>query len=247
MDRPVNGDVRTRRDPASLGGAAADAFAEEILRDAAERTRIAVALSGGQTPRFFLRLLADRYAHRLPWDRIHLFWSDERYVPADDAESNYAAARVELIDRVPLPAANVHPVPVGKPTAAEAAAAYEKELRRFFSAGADTILPVFDLVLLGIGKDGHTASLFPGGEAVAENVRWAVAASAPAGELPARRITLTLPVINNARRVWFLVAGADKRRALRRALDGDASCPAALVRPRAGARWFVDRAAAGDK
>ncbi len=142
---------------------------------------------------------------RTPWERVHLFWGDERYVPHDDPASNYRMARESLIAHVPIPAENVHPMPTDLPQPEKAAEAYEAELRRFFGTGA----PGFDLQLLGLGVEGHTASLFPGSPALEEKERWVAAVVAPAK--PPQRLTLTLPVLNQGRNTLFLVTGADKR------------------------------------
>jgi len=236
MGPPLSGGIDVFPDPASLAAGAAAAFAGAAKEDVAARGRMAVLLSGGRTPRPCHRQIAAAPAGTIPWDGVHLFWGDERRVPAGDPESNFGAAQDDLVSRVPLPAANVHPAPVGEPTVEAVAARYEETLRRFFGDGAGAF-PVFDLVLLGLGLDGHVASLFPGGDWIAEDARWVTPVHAPPGAGPRERVSVTLPVINNARRVWFLAAGAAKAAILR----------AALVRPRGELRWFVDRAAAAKK
>lgn len=243
MGAPLRGGIDVFPDPAALAAGAAAAFAGAAREDVAARGRMAVALSGGHTPRPFHRQLAAAPAGTIPWERVHLFWGDERRVPAGDPESNFGAARNDLLCRVPLPPANAHPAPVEEPTARAVAARYERELRCFFGKQA-VAFPVFDLVLLGLGADGHVASLFPGGDWIAEDARWVVPVHAPAGAGPRERVSVTLPVINNARRVWFLAAGAAKAAILRAVRGGDERYPAALVRPRGELRWFVDRAAA---
>jgi 6-phosphogluconolactonase len=231
------------------GDALSRAALEELLRivdDAVkERGRFAIALAGGHTPAKLYQMWAqaEKRGVRTPWERVHLFWGDERYVPHDDPASNYRMARENLIAHVPIPADNVHPMPTDAAEPKKAAEAYEAELRRFFGTGA----PAFDLQLLGLGVEGHTASLFPGSPALEEKVRRVAAVVAPAN--PPQRLTLTLPVLNQARNTFFLVAGADKR-AIIAALRGESSerssrYPAARVQPSGPVVWFLDKAAAG--
>lgn len=228
-------------DREELSRAAAELFAAEAERGARERGRFAVLLSGGETPRRTYELLAEPpFRERVPWEKVHLFWGDERCVPADDERSNFRMARQALLDRVPVPPAHLHPIAcAGAPC--EAATAYEALLRSFFAP----FLPRFDLVLLGMGDDGHTASLFPGSNAVGETERWTAVTRRPGEEID--RVTVTLPLVNGAALVLFLVAGGGKAQVLRRVLTGEERgglLPAGLVRPAAGElRWFVDRAA----
>lgn len=214
--------------------------------------RFAVALSGGATPERLYRLLAtEPYASRLDWSRVHAFWGDERCVPPDDPASNYRMAREALLARVPIPAENVHRIR-GEDEPAAAAAAYERALRGAFATpdGPPHLSPGrrFDLVLLGLGGDGHTASLFPDTAALREGARW-VRAVRPAAVSPAR-VTLTPAVINAAAEVAFLVAGPAKAATLRRVREGPYrpdALPAQIVAPRAGRlRWLVDADAAAD-
>ncbi|HTS12808.1 MAG TPA: 6-phosphogluconolactonase [Candidatus Limnocylindrales bacterium] len=215
------------------------------LREAVEqRGRFAIALSGGHTPAKMYALWASEpYRSETPWDRAHLFWSDERYVPPDDPLSNFRMTREALISRVPIPAANVHAVPTTLPTPQAAADAYEKDLRNFFGASA----PQFDVQLLGLGPEGHTASLFPGSAALAEKNRWVLPVEVDA--TPPRRLTFTPVVLNQGRKTMFLVAGKDKREivsALRNEPDAAArQYPAAQIRPNGDVLWLLDRAAAG--
>lgn len=223
------------------------AAADEVVRSAEEAVRehgfFAWALSGGSTPRDLYRLLASPpYRDRLPWNAMHVFWGDERHVPPGDPDSNFRMAREAMLDAVPLPPQNVHRIHAEEPDAEVAAKAYEAELREFFHvAGGDW--PRFDLVLLGLGKDAHTASLFPGGKAVHESGRLVVAPWVAAQNT--FRITLTPPVLNHARLVVFLAAGDDKAEPLRAVLEGARDperYPAQIVE---GNRlWLVDRAAA---
>lgn len=203
----------------------------------ARRGRFVVALSGGSTPRATYRLLAtEPHASAIDWLRVQVFWGDERCVPPHHADSNYRVARRALLDHVDLPARNVHRIR-GELTPEEAAAAYRAELEAALGDRGR-----FDLILLGLGPDGHTASLFPGTTALEEGQRAVVAVHLE--ELGAWRVTLTLPVLNAARHVMFLVSGADKANALARVLEGE-RLPAGLVQPSDGSlTWLVDRKAA---
>jgi 6-phosphogluconolactonase len=227
------------------------AAAEEILRAAddavAQRGRFTIALSGGSTPRNLYTLIAANAGASLPWDQMFFFWGDERHVPPDDPDSNYRMAKETLLSKAPIPPGNAFPIPAENPDAAAAAEAYEQTLRKFFDL-APGEFPRFDLILLGIGPDGHTASLFPDTVALQERSRLVVANWVE--KLKTDRITLTLPVLNAARRVAFLVSGIDKAAALHEVLEGNGPAekyPSKLVQPSAGKLiWFVDRAAASE-
>ena len=244
-----NAAAMTRRvlildDAKAVAEAAAKAVAAAITEARARRGRALLALSGGETPRrTFARLAADPYRTGIPWSDTQIFWSDERCVPATDPASNAAMANEVLLSRVPSPG-GVHPV--RGDLGADAAAADYDRLLRSFSGGAHP--PRLDLILLGVGADGHTASLFPGGELVGEpgdDGPWAMAATAPTAPKP--RVTMTLPVLNAARAILFVVTGADKRPALASILGTppDLSLPAARVRPATGrVTWLLDRDAA---
>jgi 6-phosphogluconolactonase len=201
-----------------------------------------IVLSGGSTPRMLYGLLASDFRAQIPWANVQVFWGDERYVPPEDSRSNYRMAKEALLDHVPCPAANIHPMPTHFPSADAAARDYERTLRNHFVGE----WPHFDLVLLGIGDDGHTASLFPGSLALAERTRWVVAAQAPVD--PQVRLTLTLPALTRAAAVYVLVAGATKAEALRHVLEGAGDWikyPAAGVRLGTGSViWWADRDAA---
>lgn len=224
----------------------ADALVETTQKHTGDRCTW--ALSGGRTPRKLYRLLATDHQDRLPWDKVHIFWGDERCVPPTDAESNYAMAQQALLRHVPLRSDQIHRVP-GELAPPQGAADYEQQLQRFFNTSLSTT-PVFDVMLLGMGTDGHTASLFPGAPALQERSRWAVDAHAAHLD-PAWRVTLTLPLLTAARQVWFVVTGADKAPILREIFaDTQAAAakyPAAQVLLAAPhARWFCDAAAAGE-
>ncbi|HUC73148.1 MAG TPA: 6-phosphogluconolactonase [Stellaceae bacterium] len=205
------------------------------------RGRFAVNLSGGSTPRRLYQLLAEPpFRDAMPWDRVHWFWGDERFVPPDHPDSNYRMAREALLSRAPIPAANIHPVEtIGDPAAA--ARAYEQTLKSYYgSETLDPAHPLFDIELLGLGPDGHTASLFPGTKVLEERRRWAVEV---VGAKPEIRITLTYPPLESSRHTAFLVAGADKRDALARVLAGDQELPSARLHPVGELVRFVDEQA----
>jgi 6-phosphogluconolactonase len=235
--------VQVCPDSAALAQAAAAHWIARATEAIAARGRFAVALSGGATPRAAYALLATpAWADRVDWARVHVFWSDERCVPPNHPESNYRLAREALLDHVPLPGANVHRIHAEREPQ-EAAAEYERTLRVFFSAAP---APRFDLALLGLGVDGHTASLFPGTAAVYERERWVVAHYVP--QLTAWRVTLTSVVLDAADQVTFLVSGAQKAARLQQVLTGPYQpdvLPAQVVRPAPGhLLWLVDATAA---
>jgi len=204
-----------------------------------------MALAGGSTP---LRLYSLLARLDLPWRSVHLFWGDERMVPFENPSSNFGAARRAMLSSIDIPKGNVHPVPVDA-SPAEAAGLYESDLRDFFGVGKSSGGATFDLVILGMGEDGHTASLFPGSDALEERERWAVAVEAPEGAGPARRVTLTLPILNSAESALFLVSGREKADALHDVLQmgrhAASQYPAAMIRPEGTLLWFADSAAAG--
>jgi 6-phosphogluconolactonase len=205
----------------------------------------AVCLSGGSTPRRLYEWLATpAIASRFPWSRAHWFWGDERFVPHDHPDSNYRMARDAFLSRVSIPSDNIHAIPTDGLSPEQAAVAYEAVLKSFH--GVDILAPnrpLFDVTLLGIGEDGHTASLFPGQPALQENRRWVVAV---AGAKSEPRITLTYPALDSSREVAFLVTGEGKREVVARAQAGDWTIPAAMVRPVGRLHWFTDRAAASE-
>ena len=235
--------VRVFQDSEALSTAAAGRFVEILLERHASGGRCTVALSGGSTPRHVYELLGtEAYRGQVDWARLHVFWTDERCVPPTDSDSNYKMARDLLLSAVPLPGKNVHRVR-GEMGPNEAAQQYESEIRSFF--GDRKLLPVFDLVLLGAGVDGHTASLFPGAEALHERRRLAVPVFM---EAPQRsRVTLALPVLNNAAHVLILATGLPKTGVIHEIFENgnERQYPAGLVRPVNGSlEWFIDRDAA---
>jgi 6-phosphogluconolactonase len=232
-------DVRVCRDTRALAAAAASHIAEVLAAGVEEHGAASIALSGGRTPEELYRRLALR--DEVPWDRVDVYWGDERGVPHDDPRSNYRMARECLLDHVPVRRERVHAMPTHLPSLERGASEYERLLRERFAGE----WPRFDLVLLGIGEDGHTASLFPHAPALEEARRWVVAASAPVE--PRGRLTLTLPALTHARTISVLAAGPSKADALRRALEGppDPDCPASLIRAsRAPIVWWADSGSA---
>ena len=209
----------------------------------ASPSRFSVALSGGSTPKRLYEILAEApFRDRFPWERTHLFWGDERFVSLDSPDSNFRLAKHTLLDRVPVPPGNIHPMPTSG-TLGEAAAGYQATLQAYYDRESlDMERPLFDVMLLGLGDNGHTASLFPGAAALDETLAWV----APVTEgVPQPRLTLTYPAIACSRQVAFMVAGAGKAAAVRRVLEGDRSQPAARVSSAGELTWFLDRAADG--
>jgi 6-phosphogluconolactonase len=226
--------------------------AEALARDVAEwlcalarasSRNFAVCLSGGSTPRLLYQRLADAdIASRFPWSRAHWFWGDERFVPHDHPDSNYRMAHAAMLSRVPVPRDNIHAIPTAGLRPQQAAEAYAATLKHLYGAQAiEPDRPLFDVTLLGIGEDGHTASLFPGSPALDETERWVVAVI---GEKSSPRVTLTLPALNSTRDLVYLATGEAKRAMVARAQSGDATIPAARVHPTGRLHWFTDRAAA---
>ncbi|HEU5430138.1 MAG TPA: 6-phosphogluconolactonase [Thermomicrobiales bacterium] len=241
------GQVAIVADPDALAEAAATRFVAAVAAATNERGHAFVALSGGSTPKRMGKLLASAaFRERVDWDRLDLFWGDERWVPLDSPESNAGEALRDFIGRTPLPLRQVHPFPTDLATPADAAAAYEATLRAAF--GMADGAPRFDLILLGMGDDGHTASLFPHTKALAVRDRLATANFVP--KLDASRLTLTVPVFDAGRDVLFLVSGPGKADTLRQVLEGPDDperFPSQLIRPHPGSLlWLADRAAAAD-
>ena len=228
----------------ALAARAAAKFVEFVAEAVARQGAVSIALSGGSTPKKLYELLAGQnFREQIDWSHVHFFFGDERNVPPDSDDSNFKMANDAMFSRLAeeLPAANIHRV-AGESAAADAANSYEQELKDFFH----NELPRFDLVLLGMGPDGHTASLFPESSALDENMRWFVENWVE--KFAAYRLTLTFPVINNAAKVMFLVAGSDKAAVLSEVLSGaENKYPAQKVNPLSGELlWLIDQAAAGE-
>lgn len=254
----MNTELIISPDIETLSSRAAELVAGYAAEAVKMRGRFTLALAGGGTPRGLYETLASpAFRDRVPWESCLLFWGDERCVPPDDPESNYSLARRALLSKVPVVPDNVFRMPGEKEKPEIAARAYEEVLRARFptphpdgtAVSGGPAFPRFDLALLGMGDDGHTASLFPGSPVLDEKVRWVRHAAAPAGYPTRDRLTLTLPVLNAAARVMFLVTGVGKRKTLRRVFDtappGDPRLPASLVRPADGELiWLLDHAVA---
>jgi 6-phosphogluconolactonase len=240
-----NVEIRILTTPQELFEVAAEEVVRAATEAVAQRGQFTIALSGGSTPKNLFNLLATNARTVFPWDRTYFFWSDERHVPPADPESNYRMAEEIMLSKIPVNAGNVFRIAAENPDAAAVAEAYEQTLRKFFQLQPGQV-PVFDLILLGMGPDGHTASLFPNTAGLQEKTRLVIANWVD--KLKANRLTMTLPVLNSAREVAFLASGTDKAQVLRTVLEEDAppeQYPAKLVRPSNGRLiWFVDRAAA---
>jgi 6-phosphogluconolactonase len=227
-------------DPTALAKTAADRM---LARIAANSGRIAICLTGGSSQKKLFELLgSDAYRGRIPWDRTHWFISDERFVPPSDPLNNMGVARQTFLDEN-APIANIHPIPTNAANPDESAAEYARELKSFYDAEAlDPARPLFDCVLMGVGPDGHTASIFPGYPAVVETERWAVGVPQAHVAPFVARVTLTLPVLASCREMLFEVSGSQKREILTRVLGGE-NLPAGRARSIGETIWLVDRAA----
>ncbi|MGH7074280.1 MAG: 6-phosphogluconolactonase [Stellaceae bacterium] len=235
----MNGRVEISPDENSLAEFVADWLIAQMQASTGD---FRLVLSGGSTPRRLYGLLGVERRDHVPWHRLHLYWGDERFVPHTDPESNYGMTFDAMLRGTPISPDRLHPIPVTG-TPAEAAARYEALLQSHY--GADTFdpgRPLFDVILLGLGGDGHTCSLCPGSPALDEEARWVTVAER---ERPQPRITLTYPALRSSRYVAFLVTGAGKQPALLGALAGDVALPAARVRSEGEIIWFLDRPAAG--
>ncbi len=234
-------------DAEELNRRTAEQFVRLATKSVAATGRFTVALSGGSTPKALYSLLAGQtFQPLLPWPRVYFFWGDERCVPPDHPESNYGMARVTMLDKVPVPTENVYPVPTEEGNAQRVAAEYEGILSTFFDLNEGQ-QPRFDLILLGMGEDGHTASLFPGTAALQET---GTVTANPIQKLETHRITLTIPAINQASHIVFLVSGSSKASVLKEVLEGPyepTRLPSQSIQPVEGTLLFlVDRAAASE-
>lgn len=226
-------------DPAALADRAAAWLLERVM--AAERTAT-ICLSGGETPRLVYEALVRNHLTRFPWDRVHWFWGDERFVPRSDPRSNFRMVKEALFDRAPVPAENIHPVLTEGVSIEESAAAYERELKLLYAG--EELRPerlLFDVSLLGLGPDGHTASLLPGAPVLEERRKWVAPVIGFADE---PRVTLTYPVLESSRHSAFVVAGGETRNVVADIWRGTSSAPAARLQPKGALQWFLDRAAA---
>ena len=244
MARDDHHQVNTKVIEVSDAVALAKAAAERVMaRIAANGDRVAICLTGGSSPKQLYQLLAtDAFRSRIPWDRVHWFIGDERFVPADDPLNNMGMARQIFLDRW-APASNIHPIPTDTADPDKAARRYENELQTFYGAAQlDPARPLFDVVLMGVGPDGHIASLFPDYPAIEATGRWVVGVPQAHVEPFVPRVTLTLPALNSCREMLFEVAGSEKRAILTRVLDGE-NLPANRARSTGETIWLVDTAA----
>ncbi|MBI5074354.1 MAG: 6-phosphogluconolactonase [Nitrospirae bacterium] len=243
METSLKDDIRILPDPESLAHAAATIFADAAKQAIAAHDRFSVALSGGSTPRQLFRILGSDYRNSIRWDSVHLFWTDERAVPPQHEQSNYRLAHDELISKVAIPYNNIHRIQ-GELAPSGAAKEYEKELRHHFG---DHDIPVFDLILLGLGQDGHTASLFPESEALLEKDH--LVAPSYSKSADNWRVTLTLPVLNNAANIVFLIAGKSKVSIINEIFSRGRGhlYPAGQINPAKGhITWLLDRESASE-
>jgi len=219
----------------------------ELSRESIEQKKtFSLVLSGGRTPRLFYNLLGTQYAGEIQWNFVHLFWGDERWVPRNHQESNYAMAFETLISKVPIPQKNIHPMPVDARSPDKGADIYEKSLKDYFNnSESDVRGYTFDAVILGLGEDGHTASLFPGNPALFESDKWVIPVQAPASYPTKDRLTLTFPAINISKNVFFLVSGKGKKKIVDSILKKESTqrkkYPAEMVQPKGQLSWFLDQ------
>lgn len=242
MGQSIGPEVRIFDTLDKLAEKLSENLASLITGSISEHGRFNLVLSGGETPKAIYKNISANYSDALPWDKVLFYFGDERYVPHTDTSSSYRMARESLLDMLPVSSENVFPMPTKFRRPQDAADDYERTLRSKFRGP----WPRFDLVLLGLGADGHTASLFPGSDALHEKEKWVSVALAP--DEPKTRLTLTLPAINHAANIFFIVTGEKKSPALRDAFSKDVdidSCPAAAVRPHDGSLiWWLDKSAA---
>jgi len=248
MMRVSGPEIRIAKDTLEQSFIAAEEFAERALESVERSGSFRVVLAGGTTPRLLYTLLSDPtepFAGRIPWGSCHFFWGDERHVPPEDPESNYRMAKETLLSRVPVPTGNVHRVQAENPDASGAASDYDAKVREFFHLqGGER--PGFDLILLGLGTDGHTASLFPGTSIIREKRR--LVSAEWIKKLHSHRISMTPPALNHAARVIFLACGSGKAEVVRDVISGTFQpdiLPAQVVQPENGTLlWLLDKSAA---
>ncbi len=250
MAESGNADVRVFPDLSKASQALAERLVEAAKDVLTTKDTFSMVLSGGKTPRSLYALLAGEYSSDISWERVHLFWSDERCVPQESKDSNFAMAYKALISQVPLLSQNVHRIPAEISPPEKAAGNYERMIREFFKPEEEDSF-LFDAMILGVGEDGHTASLFPGSSTLADKGHWVLAVNAPSSFSPQKRITLTLPLINRSRSIFFLASGAKKREVVGGILKNPETArslyPAAMIHPLGSVAWYVDREILNDK
>jgi len=250
MAESGNPDVRVYPDLRKASQALAERLVEAVRDVLTNKDRFALALSGGKTPRSLYSFLGREYSTEISWERVHLFWSDERCVPKYSKDSNFSMAYKALISNVPLPSQNIHRIPAEINPPEKAAGNYERMIREFFKPEEEESF-LFDAMILGVGEDGHTASLFPGSSALVEKSHLVLAVNAPSSFSPQKRITLTLPLINLSRSIFFLASGTKKREVVREILKQQETArrlyPAAMIHPLGSVAWYIDREILNDK
>jgi len=239
MGKFVRHDIRVFDTIEEMSRAAALGLINQIRQTLARNNLFSLVLAGGQTPRRLYELLATEFRQAVPWTRMRLYMGDERFVPPDDPRSNYRMIKEAMLSRLPITDKNVYIMPTSLYTSEQAAISYENILRSHY----ENPWPRFDMVILGMGADGHTASLFPNSPELGEMGKWVLASQAP--EEPKIRLTLSLPAINNAEAIYFLIAGKDKAKAFKNALgEPSPQYPASLIKPERGRlSWWVDESA----
>ncbi len=250
MAESISPDVRVFPDLPKASQALAERLIEAAKDVLTTKDTFSMVLSGGKTPRFLYKLLASGYLGKISWEKVHLFWGDERCVAMDSRDSNFAMAYNTLISKVPLPSQNIHRIPAEINPPEKAAETYERMLQEYFKPEEEASF-LFDAVILGIGEDGHTASLFPGSSALVKKSHWVLAVNAPSSFSPQKRITLTLPLINLSRSIFFLVSGDKKRKVVREILKNPETArrlyPAAMIHPLGSVAWYIDREILNDE
>lgn len=243
MAEPMKPEIRVADNLNQLSKQAAENIVHLMEDTLARQGRFTFALSGGNTPQALYSILATKYADRLPWEKVHFFWGDERYVEPSDDQSNVKMIREKLLDHLDIPIHHAHPMPTSFEDPEEAARNYQELLHSFFSDA----FPVFDLVLLGLGEDGHTASLFPKSDTLNEERKW-VTVERNSPKPPPTRLSLTFPSINHAKNIYFLVSGKKKAKAIQKILEAGVDkkkYPAAGIQPVNGSlTWWLDKVAA---
>ena len=250
MAESGNPDVRVFPDLHKASQTLAERLVETAKDVLTTKDTFSMALSGGKTPRYLYSFLARECSSEISWERVHLFWSDERCVSQESKDSNFSMAYKALISNVPLPSQNIHRIPVEISPPEKVAETYEREIREFFKPEEEESF-LFDTMILGVGEDGHTASLFPGSSALNEKSRWVLAVNAPPSFSPQKRITLTLPLINRSRSIFFLASGAKKREVVGEILKNPETArrlyPAAMSHSLGSVAWYIDREILNDK
>jgi 6-phosphogluconolactonase len=250
MAESGNADVRVFPDLPKASQALAERLIETAKDVLTTKDTFSMVLSGGKTPCFLYRLLARGYSGKISWEKVHLFWGDERCVAMDSRDSNFAMASEAMISKVQVPTENIHRIPAEIMPPEKAAETYERMLQEYFKTEEGESF-LFDAMILGVGEDGHTASLFPGSSALNEKSRWVLAVNAPPSFSPQKRITMTFPLINRSRSIFFLVSGTKKREVVREILKQQETArrlyPAALIHPLGSIAWYIDREILNDK